>query len=88
MDIDLTQLLAQIPIAGAMIWFAYYIVSDARKEREASRLEAQKEREAWAEERKEMYEKISKSHTELSDSIRDQSNYLKQNTKTLEKLIS
>lgn len=88
MNFDLTQLFAQLPIAGAMIWFAYYIVSDSRKERKAFLEDAKAERETWADERKDMYNKISVSQNSLSETIKTQGEYIKQNTKTLESLLT
>jgi hypothetical protein len=86
MTVDLTQLIAQLPIAGAMVWFAYYIVSEARKEREKNLQNSKEERELWAVERREMYEKMSESHLKLSDSIEKTHGYIKQNTETLKQL--
>ena len=34
MTLDLSQILSNMPIAGAMIWFAYHITNESRKERQ------------------------------------------------------
>ena len=88
MTVDLTQLIAQLPIAGAMIWFAYYIVSEGRKEREKYLEDSHAEREAWSAERREMYQKMSESHLKLSDSIEKTHGYIKQNTEILKQVAN
>lgn len=73
---EFSSLFSQLPIAGAMIWFAYYVVSESRKERQS-----------WSEERKEMYTKISESLIGLTSSIDKMNDYVSNNTKALEKLL-
>ena len=77
MTVDFTQLIAQLPIAGAMIYFAIKITNDSKEERNS-----------WADERKEMYAKMSESHLKLRDSIEKTHTYIGKNTETLQQLIT
>lgn len=77
MNVDFTQLIAQLPIAGAMIYFAIKITNDSKEERNS-----------WADERKEMYQKISDTQLKLRDSIEKTHVYIGKNTEALQQLIS
>lgn len=80
MTLDISQILSNMPIAGAMIWFAIHITKESRKERLEHYKSSEQERREWTEERKEIYEKIMKN-------IMEQNQYIEKNTKTLELLI-
>lgn len=91
MTLDLSQVLSNMPIAGAMIWFAYHITNESRKERQenakASDLErkewiesSEKERKEWSSERREIYEKIMTN-------LMKQNEYIEKNTETLKSLV-
>lgn len=80
MNLDLSQILSEVPMAGAMIWFAYNLTKESRKERIEHYKSGEEERKQWTEERKEIYEKIMKN-------IVNQNEYIKRNTDTLKTLV-
>ena len=80
LPLDLSQILSNVPVAGAMIWLTYHITKESRKERIEHYKSGEEERRQWAEERKEIYEKIMKN-------LVDQNEYIRNNTKTLQELV-
>jgi hypothetical protein len=80
MTLDLSQILSNMPIAGSMIWFAYHITNESRKERQEHYKAGEDERKEWSAERKEIYEKI------MGNLIK-QSEYIEKNTDTLKSLV-
>lgn len=80
MTLDLGQILSQVPIAGAMIWFAFHITKESQKERQEHYKSSEEERKDWANERKQIYEKIMTN-------IMQQNKYIEKNTETLQSLV-
>ncbi len=81
MTLDISQILSNMPIAGSMIWFAYHITNESRKERQENYKASEEERKEWSNERKEIYEKI------MGNLIK-QNEYIAKNTDTLKSLVS